>query len=283
MLKLLATTDAASALLAEIRLADGDTQPLAVSRFELRPGLWSVEAYFDAAPPDDVIERMSEGLAFAEPPTLIEVPQQNWVAHVESVLRPVTAGRFLVHGPHDRHRAEGHPFAIEIEAGGAFGTAHHETTRGCLLAIDRHAEASARALDLGTGSGVLAIAIAKLCSADVLASDIDAAAIDIARANFARNGVDGQVAAIVADGLDHPVIAAAAPFDLVVANILAEPLIALAPAVVAVLAPGRRLVLSGLLDHQAEVVRAAYADAGARFDEVIGLEGWSTLVMTRAA
>ena len=185
----------------------------------------------------------------------------------------------MVFGPHDRAEVGGGPFAIEIEAGEAFGTAHHPTTRGCLMAIDKRlACAPARTLDLGCGSGVLAIAAAKVLRAPlILASDIDARSVEIAAANFSSNGVADCCEAIRADGFDHPRLAQPGQFDLVVANILAEPLIKLAPEVVRSLRPDARVILSGLLDDQAAEVTAAYAAAGLRLDDTLGIDGWSTL------
>lgn len=283
--KLLMLASEADCLEAERRLG-GDTglEAGAVARFEAKLPLWSLEAFFDERPDDMAVARLVEGLEIAGPVQVEAVGEENWVAFVERTLSPVAAGRFVVHGPHDREQVRGHPYAIEIEAGEAFGTAHHATTQGCLAAIDRIVPQSGavRALDLGTGSGVLAIAIARVAPGiRVLASDIDPRSAEIARENAGKNGAGEAVEVIVADGLDHPRMATAAPFGFIVANILAAPLIALAPAIVAALAPGGRIVLSGLLATQSAEVAAAYRAAGARViaDNMIG--EWATLELAR--
>lgn len=263
---------------------DLDPPPLAVSRFDAEPGTQSIEALFTDAPEPASIERLTAGLSLIAPPKVEIVADQNWVARVEATLSPVTAGRFVVHGPHDRHKVDGGQFAIEIEAGEAFGTAHHPTTRGCLIAIDRLLAADGsrqpgRSLDLGCGSGVLAIAIARMTRQPlVVASDLDRRSVEVADDNFRKNGVAEFTKAIVADGFAHPLLAAPAQFDLVVANILAEPLVELAPAVARSLTPVARLVLSGLLDEQAATVRNAYLATGLVATETLSLDGWSTLV-----
>ena len=257
----------------------------AVSRFEHGPVLWRVEAYaldeHAQEPMDTVVARMK--LASAAAWTGIE--ETNWVRHVEKMLSPVAAGRFLVHGPHDRDKAAGHPFAIEIEAGEAFGTAHHGSTEGCLIAISHivPALAPARVLDLGTGSGVLAIAIAKLApAARIIGSDIDPRSVEIATENAAKNGVPDNIRAVVATGLDHPLLCEGVSFDLVVANILAGPLVELAPGVARALKPGGRIVLSGLLDRQAGEVLHAYASAGCTELNRVTRGEWVTLVLAKA-
>ena len=256
----------------------------AVSRFENGPVLWRIEAYaLDQsawADMDAVVARM--GLTSTS--GWHDIENTNWVRHVEKLLPPVAAGRFLVHGPHDRDQAAGHPLAIEIEAGEAFGTAHHGSTEGCLIAISHIVPLlnPRRALDLGTGSGVLAIAIAKLApDARILASDIDARSVEIAAENADKNGVPGAIRAIVATGFDHPVLSQAAQFDLIVANILAGPLVELAPAVARGLKDSGRVILSGLLDRQAAEVLHAYAGAGCREINRVTRGEWVTLVLGR--
>ncbi len=212
------------------------------------------------------------------------LPDEDWVSSVQRGLHPIEAGRFYIHGSHDRARAKGRPFAIEVDAGQAFGTAHHGTTRGCLLLLDRLAKRQGfwRTLDLGTGSGVLAIAAAKALCGDVLATDIDPIAVKVANENFARNGVAPEVSTVVAAGLAHPAITAKAPFDLVMANILAGPLLKLAPAIARVAAPGAQIILSGLLDGQAREIQARYQAQGFSFETRISLEGWTALLMRRS-
>ncbi len=230
-LTVITTAEAALALEAALTALE-DPMPLAVSRFEDGPVNWRVEAYFEDAAAKTTFEPLLAGVSLLSPPTFERVPPTNWVRHVEAMLSPVTAGKFLIYGPHDRDKAAGHPHAIEIEAGEAFGTAHHGSTEGCLFALSHVVPGLAPkdVLDLGTGTGVLAIAVAKLLpEARILATDIDPRSVEIAAENAVKNGVGGAIAALVATGLDHARLSAAAQFDLIVANILAGPLIELAP------------------------------------------------------
>ena len=247
-----------------------------------RGALRLMEAYFAERPDLDALAALA-GSRAATNFELQEIGEENWVALVQRGLHPVSAGRFLVHGSHDRSQGVGRRYAIEIDAGRAFGTAHHGTTRGCLLAIDRIAKRSQwrRVLDLGTGSGVLAIAAAKASTAHVLASDIDAVAVAVARENIRQNGGLRAIRTTVAAGVDRAEIRSAAPFDLVVANILAGPLIRLAPRLVTLAASGGHIVLSGLLDTQAREVSATYLRLGLAFETRLSLEGWTTLILRR--
>ncbi|MGI9404271.1 MAG: 50S ribosomal protein L11 methyltransferase, partial [Hyphomicrobium sp.] len=208
------------------------------------------------------------------------VPDLNWVAMSQAALPPVTAGRFTVHGSHDSSRVPRGPNAILIEAGEAFGTAHHATTLGCLLAIDRLTRATSfrRVLDLGCGSGVLAIAASRaLPKAQIFATDFDAQSVAVAAQNMRANGVDQRVALARAHGLDHHALRHAAPFDLVIANILAGPLCTLASDVDKVTRRGGVLVLSGILNSEAAGVTAAYRAHGFSLKEHRRMDGWSTL------
>lgn len=267
-----------------IELAAADSAQ-AVTLFEI-PGTpaWRVEAYFTEEPdlaalkaalaPDIV------SLAFALEP----VPDENWVAISQAALPPVTAGRFVIHGSHDREKVGRRATAIEIDAGEAFGTAHHATTQGCLLSLDSIARTSRprKVLDLGCGSGVLAIAAARtLPRARIVASDIDPAATAVASANAANNRVASRIRIVTAKGLGSPVLRQAQPFDLVLANILAAPLIALAPAMARAVAPWATVVLSGILTEQSREVEAAYRAAGFVLRRKLILAGWSTLVLVR--
>ncbi|MCG6116576.1 MAG: 50S ribosomal protein L11 methyltransferase, partial [Mesorhizobium sp.] len=186
----------------------------------------------------------------------------DWMQSVLADLKPVRAGRFLVHGAHDRARVAANDIGIEIEAGQAFGTGHHGTTAGCLTMIGDivRRKAPRRALDLGTGSAVLAIAIARLQRIPVLATDIDPVAVAVARDNVRANGVSSLVHTAVAVGLNGPAFADGGRFDLIVANILAGPLMRLAPAMERRLATGGDIVLSGILARQRQAVLAAYRD-----------------------
>jgi ribosomal protein L11 methyltransferase len=211
------------------------------------------------------------------------VPDIDWVARSLEGLKPVRAGGFFVHGAHDRALRRPGGIAIEIEAGLAFGTGHHGTTAGCLEMIRRvvRREHPQSALDLGTGSAVLAIAIARLARIPVLATDIDPVATRVAEANVRLNGASRFVRAVTATGFHHPGFAANGPFDLIVANILARPLMRLAPDMAGNLVRGGSLILSGILDRQRDAVVAAYA--GQRFRHVATLhrEGWVTIHLKR--
>ena len=259
--------------------------PPAVSSREASVG-WLLDLYFVEPPDPAGLAAVADSFPHFDAIRHLRtemLPDEDWVANVQRGLHPIEAGRFFVHGSHDRARAKGKPFAIEVDAGQAFGTAHHGTTRGCLLLLDRLAKRQGirRTLDLGTGSGVLAIAAAKVLGGDILATDIDPVAIKVARENFARNGVGPEVTAIAAPGLAHPAIAAKAPFELIMANILAGPLIDLASQVARVAAPGGHLILSGLLNEQAREVRARYLAQGFSLAAGISLEGWTALHMRR--
>lgn len=260
--------------------------PDAVTRFEDGAGAWLIEAYYASAPDVAQLAGRLEAALGRAPPALDlgSVPDLNWVAVSQAALPPIATGRFTVHGSHDRGRIPHGPNAILIDAGEAFGTAHHATTQGCLRAIDRltRRQAFARVLDLGCGSGVLAIAAARaLPRADVLATDSDAVAIAVAAANARANGVAGRIAFACATGLDHPWLRQATPFDLVIANILAGPLIALAAGLSNAVRPGGMLVLSGILDREAAAVTAAYAAHGFTLLDRYRNAGWSTLTLRR--
>lgn len=255
----------------------------AVTIFEAGPASACVEAYFEEPVLLADLQPLLVGIQLVGEPQLAAVPETNWVRHVEGMLKPVTAGRFVVHGPHDRATVAPSAFNIEIEAGEAFGTAHHGSTRGCLLAIDEIAQTldPQSALDIGTGSGVLAIALAKLIGrAGIIATDIDPKAVAIAAENAGKNGVAGHIAVVEADGLGHARLAG--PFDLIMANILAEPLIGLAPGIARALPPRGRIILSGLLAEQAPSVITAYRAAHCRLVTSIECDGWSTLILRHA-
>jgi ribosomal protein L11 methyltransferase len=255
---------------------------------EAAPGRWEVVVYFEERPSKPVRAALahvaSTVLGLGAHTFRIEaLPETDWVAKSLAGLKPVRAGRFLVHGSHDRDKRRPNDIAIDIEAGQAFGTGHHGTTAGCLRAIDALAKARrfGKPLDLGTGSGVLAIALAKALKAKVLASDIDPVAVEVARENARLNGVGTRVNAIVAAGLGGRAFRIRAPFDLVVANILARPLILLAPAIRRNLALSGVVVLSGILPEQRARVVSAYRHQGLKLTKTVPLEGWVTLIFER--
>jgi len=261
--------------------------PDALSRFEVPDrGGWCIEAYF-TEPPDPVELRASlADITGLDVPVFVsdEVPQLNWVAISQAALPPVHAGRFVVHGSHDRARIPRGPNAILIDAGEAFGTAHHATTFGCLAAIDRLARRRPfrRVLDLGCGSGVLAIAAARaLPRAKLMATDLDPVSIDVAQSNIVANTAPKRIETLVATGLSHPRLRRTKPFDLVIANILADPLLRLARDIRGIIRPGGSLVLSGILIPQAPAVVAAYVAQGFALQRHDRVTGWSTLILMR--
>lgn len=264
-------------------LFEDDAYPVATLEIDENADIHELSIYVDEDEADDTGRRFAEGIADAPALARETLPETDWVAHVLEGLTPVAAGRFLVHGSHDRATPAKGRIRIEIEAGLAFGTGHHGTTAGCLdmLSAIVAARKPRRVLDLGTGSGVLAIAVAKLARVPVLATDIDPVATQVARDNARLNEVAGLVACVTAPGLSGPAFAARGPFDLIVANILARPLMRLAPAMSRIVAPGGTLVLSGILASQRRQVIAAYATQRFRHVRTIAREGWVTLLLGR--
>jgi ribosomal protein L11 methyltransferase len=264
-----------------------EPEPTGVGVFEIEDGsgLWEVGGYF-LEPPDTVMLEVIATAFAARPFALSELPEVDWVAHVRRELSPVEAGRFFVFGSHDADRVPAGRVPLQIEATVAFGTGHHGTTLGCLLAFDRLLSEGwrpSKVADVGCGTAVLAMAAAAtLPGALVIASDIDRVAVEVAEANVAINGLQGRVECLEAAGLDHSRLTAAAPFDLIFANILKGPLIELAPVISAHLATGGRTILSGLLVVQAEAVTEAYVAAGLCLQSRNDIGEWSTLVLQRS-
>jgi ribosomal protein L11 methyltransferase len=336
------STDAATAQRIMDALAETlDTEHAAAALVAETDGRWAVELTFAQRPdPASVRDLVAQaaGKRLAQALTFSTVPPRDWVKASLAGLQPVAAGRFVVHGGHDRDKIAPNRIAIEVEAALAFGTGHHPTTRGCLIALDallkrrrkrtrpipplkgegaerseaggvigtptfvphparcaRHppplgegSETAAsprqeRVLDLGTGSGVLAIAAAKALRSPVLASDIDATAVKTAQENVRRNGGAALIDVVRAAGLAAPRLRARAPYDLALANILLAPLKQLAAPMARVLRPGARVILSGLLTSQANAGVAAYRAQGLALERRIALDGWTTLVMVRPA
>ncbi|MEP9396249.1 50S ribosomal protein L11 methyltransferase [Mesorhizobium sp. KR2-14] len=259
--------------------------PIAVMEIDEDRDIHEVSLYTDGDV-DETQQRIREVLASLSLDRQIEretLPDVDWVAKSLEGLKPVRAGGFVVHGSHDRDEPREGEMAIEIEAGLAFGTGHHGTTSGCLEMLEQvvRQEKPRNALDLGTGSAVLAIAVAKLAHIPVLATDIDPVATDVAADNVRLNGASDYVETETATGFDHPVFAARGPFDLVIANILAGPLIELAPSMVQHVAPGGSIILSGILERQGDAVLAAYTNQGFRHIRTLLREGWVTLHLKR--
>ena len=255
------------------------------------PDAWTLSAYFEGDPDAETLGRVRSLVsAPANAGTLERLDDEDWVTASQRGMAPVRAGRFFVHTPAHRGDVPADAVAFEIDAGRAFGTGHHETTSGCLEALDRLAERNfADIADIGTGTGLLAFAAHRLWpDARVIASDIDPVSIYVTRTNAGVNAVTlgakaGQVATVVADGMGAPELGTRAPYDLLIANILAGPLIALAPSFAAALAPGGVLILAGLLDRQADAVADAYRAEGLRDHERVTRGDWPTLIMRKPA
>jgi ribosomal protein L11 methyltransferase len=256
----------------------------AVAAFEQPEGRWDVTVHFTQAPDQALLREIvadAAGEAIARTLVFDTVAAKDWVKASLEDLVPVPAGRFVVHGQHDRARVPPNKLGIEIEAALAFGTGHHGTTRGCLLLLDHvlKAHRPARLLDLGTGTGVLAIAAAKALHRPVLASDIDGPSVKVARDNARLNDVGHLAQVIRAVGFAAPDFARHGPFDLVLANILANPLRQLAGPMSGHLAPSAQVILSGLLTPQAPGVIAAYRARGLVPVRHLKIEGWSSLLL----
>jgi ribosomal protein L11 methyltransferase len=247
---------------------------------------WLVEAYFGWAPDEAAIRALiaaASDEATARAATFGLTEKRDWVANSLAGLEPVRAGRFLVHGAHDRTRVKTNDVAVEIEAGLAFGTGHHGTTRGCLLHFDRllNRRRPKHVLDVGCGAGVLAIAAAKILRRKVWLGDIDPIAVEIANANARLNGVGALAHAIVSGGVENAALREAAPYDLVFANILAKPLRLLAPSLAAVISADGDAIVSGLLLADVPGVLASWRAQGFHLAERIDLEGWASLRLRR--
>ena len=244
-------------------------EPTAVSFFENKTGEWLTTAHYQLEPDVEQLSTLIQDcLSLNEEDFTLKlswVENKDWVAHVQKNLKPVIAGRFFIHGSHDRKQANSESNTIEINAAQAFGTAHHGTTRGCLQAISDLAKQldPGSILDLGTGTGILAIA-AKMCWPDarIIATDIDPVAVEVADKNISLNINDANIKTLHANGLASPRIADQAPFDLIIANILAKPLIDLAPSIANALCKNGYLILSGLLLDQYPKVAKAYEATG---------------------
>jgi ribosomal protein L11 methyltransferase len=277
--------DAAYAL--ATALEDLDPAPLGTGVFEIEDGsgLWEVAAYTQDRP-DVAALAVLAALHGARPFTISEVPEQDWVSKVQRDLAPVPAGRFFVYGSHDADKVPTGTIPLLIEAAMAFGTGHHGTTLGCLLAFEDVLAAGftdGRVLDLGCGTAVLAMAAAKVLDGPVLASDIDPVAIDVARANVLANDLAGRVDCLVAAGFGAGEGRIAGPFDLIFANILKGPLISLAPDIAGNLAAGGYLILSGILNEQAAEVAGVYAAQGISVENSRAMGDWTTLTLRKPA
>jgi ribosomal protein L11 methyltransferase len=260
--------------------SDFQIEPLAVTINETdeAKNLWETVAYFAT----DVDAEEAQRLLQVPSGIISTLPDRDWVKHSLEGLAPVVAGRFFLHGSHDRERRRHGGVPFEIDAGTAFGTGHHGTTAGCLLALDailkrRQPE---RVLDLGCGTGVLAIAATLASKRKTLATDIDSEAVRVTELNATLNGVAPLLKGVTAPGLKHTRITHGAPYDLIFANILARPLISLAQGLTSILAPGGNLILSGLTRDQVRWVLAAYRNRGLVCNRTLLLGNWATLTLS---
>lgn len=260
-------------------------EPTGVGVFEIEDdsGLWEVGAYFVEAPDEAGLAVLAAAFD-AKPFAISELPETDWVAKVKRELAPVEAGRFFVYGSHDADQVPENCEPLLIEAAMAFGTGHHGTTQGCLRALDRLDSEGFTGLnvaDIGCGTAVLAMGAARIWPNPALAGDIDPVAVEVAAANVKVNDLGGRVKCVVAAGFGAPELEAAAPFDLVFANILKGPLIDLAPDMASNLQEGGYAILSGILNEQADEVIAVYAQNGINlaYREEIG--EWTTLTLKK--
>lgn len=258
----------------------------AVAAFEAEDGLtWRLEAYFDAEPDENYVRNLIRPIVGeqADGAVFETIERQDWVKASLEGLKPVRAGRFLVHGGHDRQHVRPNDLAIEIEAALAFGTGHHGTTLGCLRAFS--AELKRRrlrhVLDVGTGTGILAFAAAKAMRLPVIAGDIDPEAVSTAMGNARLNGLHGRLRFYLAPGIRHPSAERPRRFDVVFANILARPLKKLAPSITSAVAGNGVLILSGLIERDVPGVLSTYRHRGFHLVRAGIIEGWATLVLRR--
>ena len=263
-----------------------DPEPTGVGCFEIEDGSgrYEVGAYFEEEP-DEIVLALMAAIYGAAPFAVSQVPETDWVAHVRRELQPVEAGRFFVYGSHDADKVPDGSVALLIEAAMAFGTGHHGTTKGCLLALDRIDRAGVRArnvADIGCGTAVLAMAAAAIWDCATIASDIDPVAVEVARSNVAANGEAARVQVVEAAGFDQGDLRSRAPYDLIFANILKGPLLALAPDLAANLASGGRAVLSGILASQASELVEKYMSFGLALAHREDIGEWVTLELVKS-
>jgi ribosomal protein L11 methyltransferase len=256
-----------------------DALAVTVNETDEAQALWNTVAYFE----DQTSAQNAKRILNIERAEIAAVPDVDWVRKSLEGLAPVVAGRFYLHGSHDADKRRSGGYSFEIDAGTAFGTGHHGTTAGCLQIFDTllKKQKPRHIFDLGCGTGVLAIAAAKACAVRVLATDIDPEAVRVTRLNAMRNNLGPLTHALTAAGLHHPAIRAAGPFDLIFANILARPLVSLAPGLCNLLMPGGTVILSGLTRDQLRWVSAAYKCRGLVPTHVLKIENWVALALQR--
>jgi|TARA_B110000908_G_scaffold160947_1_gene204674 ribosomal protein L11 methyltransferase len=260
-------------------------EPTGIGVFEVEDGsgLWEVGGYFTERPDGTALALLAAAMG-ANEFAISELPETDWVAHVRRELSPVEVGRFFVYGSHDADKVPADCEPLLIEAAMAFGTGHHGTTLGCLRALDRLAKGGFQGdnvADIGCGTAVLGMAAARIWPNPVMVSDIDQVAVDVANANVAANDLVGRIHAVEAAGFDHPDLLAKAPFDLVFANILKGPLVALAPDMATNLDENGYAVLSGILNEQADDVISVYAQNGINLINREEIVEWTTLTLQK--
>ena len=260
-------------------------EPIGVGVFELEDGsgLWEVGAYFSEKP-DDISLALLAAVFQAEEFKISELPQIDWVSKVQRSLKPVVAGRFFVYGSHDSDKVPPDCEPLLIEASMAFGTGHHGTTKGCLLALEQLIKVGFKAknvIDVGCGTAVLAMAAARIFSANVIASDIDSVAHSVAKMNILANGLDRNIQCFEASGFAHEQIKTKNPFDLIFANILLAPLLAIATDISKYSLSGGYVVLSGILSEQAELVVNKYTGVGFSLSNQIEIGEWVTIIFRK--
>ena len=260
-------------------------EPIGVGVFELEDGsgLWEVGAYFSEKP-DDISLALLAAVFQAEEFKISELPQIDWVSKVQRSLKPVVAGRFFVYGSHDSDKVPPDCEPLLIEASMAFGTGHHGTTKGCLLALEQLITDGFKAknvVDVGCGTAVLAMAAPRIFSANVIASDIDSVAHSVAKMNILANGLDRNIQCFEASGFAHEQIKTKNPFDLIFANILLAPLLEIATDISKYSLSGGYVVLSGILSEQAELVVNKYTGVGFSLSNQIEIGEWVTIIFRK--
>ena len=260
-----------------------DPPPMGVGVFELEDGSgeWEVGAYFNEKPNEIsilILENVFEAAGFA----ISEIPETDWVTKVKRELSPVEAGRFFVFGKHDLKKLPKDRVGLLIEASMAFGTGHHGTTKGCLLALDKLVTMGKKideVIDIGCGTAVLAMAVGKVSSSRIIASDVDQVAVEVASANLKANNLENCIACLQATGFEDTQIKSNAPFDLIFANILKPPLIDLAPCIRRYLKSSGHAIISGILDVQAREIIEVYRQNKLEVLDRIDIDEWVTLTL----
>ena len=278
-----ANEDIAAALCEDLEALMPEPTGTGIFEVEDGSGLWEVGAYFTEAP-DAAGLAILASMHGVKDFLISEIPETDWVSHVRRELAPVEAGRFFVYGSHDADKVPAGRVPLLIEAAMAFGTGHHGTTLGCLRAFDRllgEGFKGGSIIDVGCGTAVLAMAAAAVLPSKVLASDIDPVAVDVAEANVAANGLTGKVECVVAAGFDAPALKENAPYDLIFANILKGPLIGLAPEMGPAVKTGGYVILSGILNEQADAVIEVYCANGFNLVQRDSIVDWTTLTLSK--